>query len=184
MCYSLFDVGICREVCSKCVKEFLEKLKVLQVAICTSGHNGFYEGFLWTREVTDQHVQEANQSHHQVVIVRPLPLNISMMRQKGFHYKFRHSHYNCKYRSQGCYHPHGEEEDRQWNAWRTGTEGWTPVKLHDHAVGQYQRSEQIQCSKFSSICCNMFVKKYLSNQLDIIGCMLHWYQEIVVDLKI
>ena len=184
MCYSLFDVGICREVCSECVKEFLEKLKALQVAICTSGHNGFYDGFLWTREVTDRHVQEANQRHHQVAIVRPLPLNISMMRQKGFHYKFRHSYYNCKYRSLGCYHPHGEEEDTQWNAWRTGTEGWTPVKLHDHAVGQYQRSEQLQCSKLSLICCEMFFGKDLSNLVDITGCMLHWYQEIVVDLKI
>ena len=125
------------------MKDFLEKMKKLQKAVCTADHfgqDGFIDSFLWTREVTDRHVQEAT-LRVQVSIVRPIPSNVAMMRQRGFQYKFRHSHYDCRFQHVGCYHPHGSDEEVQWNTWRSSAEGWTPVKLHDSAVAKYQRSE-------------------------------------------
>ncbi len=118
------------------------ELIALQKKLCTSDHNlrGFCNGFLWTGEVTNEQLTPfiAQKVFH---VFRPLPSNVDMMRRNNYQYKFKHTHYDCRYKDtfMGCFHPHSEGEDTQWNAWKR--EGKTPVKLHDSAVAEYQKCE-------------------------------------------
>ena len=141
--YILLPVlGHSKLICVECVKQQLTKLINLQAKLCTSNHNlgSFSNGFLWTGEVTGEELTLIT-SQKVVHVFRPLPTNVDMMRRNNYQYKFKHTHYDCSFKDtfMGCFQPHSEGEDTQWNTWKR--EGKTPVKLHDSAVAEYEKCE-------------------------------------------